>query len=806
MNADCLPALLPPDLKFLLDLLFETYPLYDDRDSRRAVEQVLKSLINSPNGGFALPALVDFLKTECLKKSIALVNAFVLVDWCSVFLLQFSGAPEQWAKYGLDVTLALARVLETCMGASISRRAGRIQESALVSTRRAFRSLFRSKMGEDILSKLVSLLTAKSPSSTPGNAVLLGVMAGVSSRLPAVKPALERHKQDYYAFYVREIVSSRNQLPDHISNALHDFFDSFTTLEDLRTEVIPPLEKALLRAPEVVLNDVVTPMILALPDSMDLSDVLLGNLLKPLLANIKSTNPTIRAGTLRAFQTLASRSSTDSVVDKIADEVINPLKQGKVNGVDQKVLHAQLLTALPESTSISRKIPVALVAVALKEPNEPAVVAEVFALTKHLKFGLANNIPFDKSVSDAFVKGMADKRIPVRRLWALHAADLLWDLTPEQTTLPEILSFYQVSLPKLVELWQEVIANPVPATQNGLVTVGLLVTALLSRKTQYLDDDKLKNLCKKADVVTQSLSIKPKPSFLLNPRVYSKLTSEDDIETATRALNAIAPWLAEASTSTEVREAWAHAYIFFIVAQGISTKAKVVAKAALTRVYVETPGSISNVMIAGLWSWYKLDIQGDKESAAMASKTGATELHNVLASICLPEESLKKLGASIEVAILQEQSKNLLLLARPEIVLRASWIDLCLRMGVDPGQLVRDRLAECMHLINEATLVSEYVYCVRAQLIVNRAEKISLFHLSLKQRTVLPQTWLLSRQLLLCQLLLTNSNKILIHSSLNLLVRLRRLSSGHQKELRILMSCQRKPQWLLTKTRKTTIH
>ncbi|KAJ4303228.1 translational activator of GCN4 [Kalmusia sp. IMI 367209] len=701
-------SLVPPDLKFLLDLLFETYPLYDDRESRHAVEQVLRSLVNSSNGSAIVPAIVEFLKKECLKKSLALGNAFVLVDWCSVLLLHFASVPERWIKHGLDVALSLTRVLETCMSIEDKRRGERIQHSAHTATRRAFRSLFRAKdIGEDALSKLVTTLTTKGASSTAGNAVLLGVIAGVSSRLPTIKPLLERHKQDYYTFYVREIVGSRSQLPDHISNAFHDFFDSFPTLDELRKEVIPPIEKALLRAPEVVLNDIVTPMILALPESMDLSDMLLSNLLKPLLSNVKSTNPGIRAGALRTFKALASRSHTESAIGKVSDEVLNPLKQGKVSGVDQKVLHAQMLSALPESVALSQKIPAAIAPIALKEPNEPAVIAEVSALTKHLNFGLANGVSIDKAISDAFIKGMADKRIPIRRLWALRTADLLWELTPQQTKQADVVSFYQSSLPKLVDMWKEVITNPVPATQSGLVTVAHYVTALLTGKVSSSSDATLNSIYKKSDVVAQSLAIKPKPSFLLNPRVYSKLTTQEDVETVLKALTAVSPWLLEDNISTEAREAWAHAFVFFIVAQGVSTQAKAAAKSALRKAYIQAPAKISSIIIAGIWSWYKSYEQSDKESAAVASKSGTSELHSVLACICIPEDVAKNLDTNFVAENLREQSVNLLLLARSEIVPRASWIDLCLRMGVDPGQLVRDKLDQCINLLNDATMDQE---------------------------------------------------------------------------------------------------
>lgn len=641
----------------------------------------------------------------------------MLVDWCSVLLLHFAKAPQRWAKYGLDVAVATARVLETCVGAGSTRRAGRISDSALVSTRRALRAILRSEaIGQDALAKLISTLTAKGSAPTAGNAVILGVIAGVASRLSTVKPAFEQHKSDYYAFYVREIVGSRSQLPDHVSNALHDFFGSFPTLEELRKEVFPPIEKALLRAPEVVLNDIVSPMILALPESMDLSEVLLGSMLKPLLSNVKSSNSAIRAGALRTFTSLASRSRNEDSIEKIAGEILDPLKQGKVSGADQKVLHAQMLSALPPSTSLAQRIPPAIAGVALKDPSEPAVVAEVSTMTAHLTFGLANGVALDKTVSDSFIKGMADKRMPVRRLWAICAADIWWNLSDTQLAQSDVLTFCQATLPKLVEMWQEVIANPLPATQSGLVTVGHYVTALLLEKVRNSKDEKLSTIYRKSDVLDQSLAFHPKPSFLLNSKVYSKLATEDDVVIALRALTAVAPFITQGAASKETEIAWAQAFIFLIVAQGVSSQAKSAARAALTDIYLKvSPETVSRLMVQGIWAWYRSTELQEKESAAVASRTGFNELATVIGCLCVSPEALKKAGTNIDDTSLHSQALNLIVLARPEIMPRISWIDLCLRIGVDPGQLVRTNLEKCVSIINEATEVSSESICCRSK-------------------------------------------------------------------------------------------
>jgi hypothetical protein len=693
------------DLQILLDLLFETYALYEDRESRRAVEELIKVLANTPYAPVALPVIVKFLKQESLKKNISLAASFSLVEWSSVLLQQCAKVPQQWNKIGLEVATADARLLEICMAAGDSRRATRIQHHALVVTRRALRSIFRSEqLGQEAASKLITTFTAKGSSPTAGNAVFLGVIAGVAARLAAVKPVIERQKQEYYTFYIREIVGSKSPLPNCISNALHDFFESFASIEELQKEVIPPIEKALLRAPEVVLNNIVSSMILALPKDLDLSTILHANLLKPLLSNVKSTNATIRAGALRTFQALASRSHDDALVGKVADEILNPLKQGKVTTADQKVLHAQMLAALESSVPLAQKIPSTIAGVALKEPNEPAAVAEVTTMTTHLTYGLANGVPLDKTISDAFTKGMADKRIPIRRLWAIRAADIWWHLSSEQHAQSDIQAFCQATLPKLVEMWQDVVTNPVPATQSGMVTVGHSVTVILLTKVRTLEDGKLTTIYKKTNAVSQSLAIQPKPSFLLNPRVYTKLSTEEDVDIALRAYSAVAPFLSEKTTPIEAREAWSQALIYFIVAQGVSPKAKKAARHALSKIYVTSPMEITSIIVQGLWAWYKAVEQGDKDSAAVAAKSGTDELSAVLGSICLSGETLKSLDATVPEETLRTQCIHLLILARSEIIPRTSWIDLCLKMGVDPGQLARDHLDECIQLAIDATV------------------------------------------------------------------------------------------------------
>jgi hypothetical protein len=246
--------LFPP----LLQLLFNTYPYYNDRNSRRAVTRCIRAIFNSGAPPKALAGFVDLVHAETLKTGLAPGNAFVLVEWCSILLQELTDT-DHWERWGLQTVDSNSRVLELCL--SESPRSN-VKHAALVVTRRGLRKVFSKKdTRQKLIEETVKRLSAKGTQPSARNAVMLGVVAGVCARKPPAKEVLATLKSEYYTFYNREIIGSRSQVPAHISNALGDFFVDFTTEQDIEKEIIPALEKALLRAPEIVLNDLVSPLL-----------------------------------------------------------------------------------------------------------------------------------------------------------------------------------------------------------------------------------------------------------------------------------------------------------------------------------------------------------------------------------------------------------------------------------------------------------------------------------------------------------------------------------------------------------------
>ncbi|ENH62760.1 Translational activator GCN1 [Fusarium oxysporum f. sp. cubense race 1] len=687
----------------LLQLLFGTYAFYADRQSRLSVQKCLIALISSGADSKTIAPLIAALRKESQKPGIAPTNAFVLVEWCSLFMQHLDAS--QWDQFATDIILADADALEKCHQ-PVSRKS--VTHSAIIVTRRGLRKLFSSnELSKKRLSASVDVLTAKGAQSTSRNAVLLGVIAGVSARKDHLRPILDSLKSKYYNFFAREIIGSRTSVPEHLVLGLGDFFTSFATLEEISKELIPALEKGLLRAPEVILGGVITPLVRCLPDNFDLSKILEQNLLKPLLSNAKSTNAAIRAGSLDAFSALVNKSGDTASLEKVINEVATPLKSGKLASPDHRVLHAQMLQTAPLSKASAEQVANAVAVIAAKEGNESALAAETSALAKAVSFLLTNDAEVPKSVLESVTKGLTEKKIPSRKYWLLRVGGILQSLNEAQSVSSAMAAFVDAVIPKVITTFTEVTSNAASAAQNGLIVGAYILTAVSTHIQRLLPGSAADLSMAKASVTKQSLSLDPKSSFLLSPRIYSKVTADEDLKWFSRALNSIFQGL-DKGADNQVALAWSEAIIHLVTAQSVPATVQQETSKTLSNLYVRSPKLVSSFIIAGLWDYLKHSASPDKEPSS-----GAHNLIQVVKAICLTPSDIEKSGETINTEDLETQANNLLVLARPELIPRANWIDLCLRMELDPGNLVKKYQDELVTEIENQTSFSQKVDAIK---------------------------------------------------------------------------------------------
>jgi len=707
------PCLLPlaldaPGTVTLLRLLFDTHSFYADRSSRRAVQTCLASVIAIIPEPTLLVPFVSAIRHEAQKPTIASSSAFVLVEWCAILLQGFVNTPL-WAAFGMDIILANAAALETCLRPSTRPSIG---HSALIVTRRGLRAAFsHDELREKNIQDTVQILTSKGAQPAARNAVVLGVVAGICSRHSQGKAILEAQKPNYYVFVARELVGSRTPVPNHLVTALHDFIAEFVTLEDLEKDVIPPIEKGLLRAPEVVL-DILANLLGLLPkDGYDLSNILDRSLLKPFLSNVKSSNPAIRDGVLAAFKAAAIRSRDIKPMEHAVEEILGPLKSGKLASADQRVLHANMLHVVSLSSSDANKVALGLAAVTTKEGNEAALGAELLTLGRAVACLIQHGAEIPKPVVDVFIKGLGDKKISARRLWVLRCGEVLFSVGVNGDQLPEhAAKFAEAVATPLIDSWAEVIKNPAAAVQSGLITSAYVLAALTSQVLPRVQSSALQTKLKKINVVNECLSVDPKSACLLNYRVYSRLSADDDCRWFLRSLQAVCT---DVSNSTEpIRTAWSQALIYLVSNLTIPPSIRKAACEAITKFYVQDPTTISAAVIGGLWQWVEASDKKEKDSIAASARFETSQLHLVLHSISPGNEAFEKQGLQRNQGLVEEQMCTLLVLARKELVPRCSWIGLCLKVGVDPGTLARKHEQELIQQLIERTQYGQNVRCL----------------------------------------------------------------------------------------------
>lgn len=669
----------------LSKFLFDTYALYTDRPSRRAVQTCLASIFATSDDSKLLAPFVAALRQESQKPGIAPNNAFVLVEWCSILLIGLAGSPL-WDKFGLDIIYADAAALEKCLQ---SAPRSSISQSALVVTRRGLRAAFwKGGLREKVIQGVVDALTVKGSQPSARNAVLLGVVAGVCSRHVQAKDVLAAKKPDYFSFFTREVIGSRLPILDHITTGLGDFFSDFVTSEDLEKNVIPPIEKGLLRAPEVVLA-IVAPLIGTLSKDIDLSQTLGSHLLKPLLSNVKSTNPAIRAGVLTVFKSASARSHDPKILEQVSDEILNPLKSGKLASADHRVLHAEMLESVPLTNSVCVKIVTGVAPITAKEGNEGALNAEIRLLGRAATQLLKEGSELPKPVVDVFVKGLADKKVPSRRLWLLQAGEVLASFSESpQPFEKSVTQFSDAIATPMAENWAEIIKNPSAAAQSGLIVGAYIFAALSYQVLAKVDTSGVKAALKKSAVAKESLVAEPKPSYLLNHRAYGRLSNEDDARWFLRALAALSNDVAK--SSSDVQLAWSQAVVHLVSSASTSPKVRKEGCETLSKLYAGSPLIISEVVINGLWQWVESSDLGEKDSVAATAKFDRDHLQYVLRSICLDADEFGKLGVEApDRDAIEKQMCSLLVISRDDLVPRSNWIELCLRVGVDPGALAK---------------------------------------------------------------------------------------------------------------------
>lgn len=683
----------------LVQYLLATYPFYVDRPSRRAVQRCITTLCSELLVTDFVPIFLSFIQTEAVKSSIASSSTFVLLEWCSIVLKQISGNADLWAKYGVSIASAAAVVLERCLAypSKPSRR-----QTAISVTRFGLKStLANEEIAETATQRLLTHLTAKSGRPTAYNAPYIGIIAAAATASKSAQAQVTVATPDICAFYVREIVGSKTPVPAHIAKGLSSFFRCYVDEAVFNTQLAPAIEKALLRAPEVILQGVMLPLISSLPTNIDLSTALAQHLQKSLIANVKSSNASMRTSAIAAFEAIAETSHDQSQVLTVCKELNKNIKDNKA--AEQRAAYLRMLGCMRLDADNASENATSLIAVATKETSDQALEQMTKTITKLCTTVVRAGSALPESLIKAVNQGLKDKKTPTKRSWALCYTELQGELSRTNgsgTSQSQKLANDVEG--NMLLVFKEVATNPIAAAQSGLFATACAVVALVLDERTALAHASWR---KKFDVDSCLESTEGKPSFLLNHKAYTKLTDTTDLTWLLRALMALVSSVNESGSNTG--KDWSQAVIFAASAPSVPPSARLNCRAGLHERYLRYPEIVAPHIIRGVWLWVQSAMRQSKDTPATSTTVDVGSLHLVVKAICPKQSEILSSSGHISSATLQTQFLQMLVLCRPTLVRRISWIEQCLQSGLDPGALISENVQRCFDNIQNLTSVGD---------------------------------------------------------------------------------------------------
>ena len=623
------------------------------------------------------PAIVDFLLKESQKGVIATSNAFVLLEWACLVQEEMVRDKNFFDASFARLCPAAASLLNKVEDEST--RAS-VKHSALVIARRGMRVVLRDQeIGPKALALAIKELASAS-SSTGSNAPYLGVVSGVSARIPARKAEMQELRKQILDFYVKHVLNSKVPISYRQALGMKDFFLAFVNLQDLSDAIFPAIEKSILRSGEIVLQGPIIALAQSLGPELDILPLVQAKLLKPLLSSLNSANAKIRDGAGQTLIALLSRGGDAESMSKIATELGAAIKATKSSNSDLRALLADALSVLTADDKVALTLTQPLVLTAAKETNELALKKELAALSSHLPV-LVQAGRIDKALADSIIKSSNDKRPLFRKSWHLALASTLTNLKflPKEGPARDFVSS---ALDLLKQVHKEIAPNPLPATQTGLVAAAFALPGLIGSEVVDMSG----NLVAKDALLAEAFATKLGPSYLCNPKVYTKLTTVEDLRWVLRALVGVAAGLKSADDSSKTM--WARALFHLLLGSDVDPSVRREAASSLAQLYRHNPAAVGQSIVLGAWHFLK-----DKQQLATAALDEACPLAdvsflNALRLVLSPTKETMNGSTGPSTDVFEDQAIDTVVLLRPELIAHADWIAMCLSRGMDPGQLV----------------------------------------------------------------------------------------------------------------------
>ncbi|ODV83450.1 hypothetical protein CANARDRAFT_29904 [[Candida] arabinofermentans NRRL YB-2248] len=482
--------------------------------------------------------------------------------------------------------------------------------------------------------------------------------------------ALSSKNAELMTFFTKDVLSTKVIPQRHSLDAFGHFIFNHISATDLESTFLPALEKAALRNSELVLGRVTSHFFDHLNDSkIDIcQSSSKGKLLGQLIAGFKSLKESVRAGSAETLKIILTKSSTTSQehLISITDELIKVLKSLATTATDQKVQIGKTLSYVPKiSESVVLGVVTGLLPLVVKDSNEISLTAQLHTFMSHLIYLLSKGeTVIESKITDAIKTGLQEKKQNLRKCWIITFSKAIME--SEMTS--KLAEFLNIIIPLLLNTFNECVNSPLASVTNKLIAAGYATITVTEFLKGEAKDQQLTTLLNGAAIFEKSIADNEKPSILLNHKIYSKYSNEEEQKWFVKSLAALSKYITLASSD------FGYAWLYSCVSPAISYNVRRLAITLLENSYHTNQQYVSASVIAAL-------------NRVLANPSESKELDfsrisPVITAITNPSKSVEK-------SLLEQQLVDLLVASHHSSMhaIKGGWIDICLKSSMDPGSI-----------------------------------------------------------------------------------------------------------------------
>ncbi|EPY51785.1 translation elongation regulator Gcn1 [Schizosaccharomyces cryophilus OY26] len=676
----------------IIDNIMEVLPRNVSRECRLQLCATL-SHITKLSPSIALCALVNRLRSTSIRleriPSSSISISFNALIWVNCIL---SNLPSNEFKYWMLEILPLQSQF-----LNVVLRDGKpaIIRSALHSTRRCYRSLFLAQLN-DLSSFISFLLNETKPALVLPKALpLYGVILGTCYyfQLSSEPRALASENIDPFV----------KMIPQHIlaaKPALHRFAGEgfcysiglLLSLDKLSSDLLPSIEKALLRSPELVFAGILSSLAIGFADSgKDASSLLLTSLYEAFASNLKSSNATVRQNCFQTFSVLCKHAKDSKMLMDVALKLVSALKTNKVTSNEHRNLYIECLSHLSVKEVDSASLLNEVLPLFMKV-QESSFYHLAAVVTRNVKSLLSSNISLSRSIYDFLSKSLDKPVAYERQHWILALADLAWDLRADEPSRLEFLNFY---LEHLNKSSKAALSNPTNALQNGSILAPVVYSCLMNKERSDRELTELKSVDDLQSLLDGLVSSVNGDTILFSNKIINKLTTDSAKLWWLRGLCNFASVYAKDLTDS-LASSWFQSIINLFNFSGNQTSK--IAFEALKNAVLVNPG-LRKIICSQFWNLHYQSEASKKDDKF--DENSYKKLVQLLKSILLTISSNISDVNPKEIADYDFYLIELLFLSFAYVD-QFDWIQLCQLSHRDPATLVTERIHDIVKYIEVA--------------------------------------------------------------------------------------------------------